>query len=72
MLNCHCRDCQRSTGGPFSAGGVVPAPAFKIICGELRLYFSGRAGREFPSRFLFKLWLTHCRLERFSAAIHRH
>src|SRR6516225_7100734 len=47
MLNCHCRDCQRSTGGPFSAGVVVPAAAFKVLRGELRYYASpGALGGE--------------------------
>ena len=23
MLNCHCRDCQRSSGAPFASGVVV-------------------------------------------------
>ena len=30
MLNCHCRDCQRSSGGPFSSFVVVPTAAFEL------------------------------------------
>ena len=38
MLNCHCRDCQRSSGGPFSSFVVVPAEAFKLLQGSLRFH----------------------------------
>jgi hypothetical protein len=33
MFNCHCRDCQRASGGPYSAVVYVPAKAFKITKG---------------------------------------
>jgi hypothetical protein len=47
MLHCHCRDCQRSSGGPFSSFVVVPAEAFKIVRGTLRFYASpSEAGGE--------------------------
>lgn len=34
MANCHCRDCQRSSGGPFSAVLVVPAASLRLLHGE--------------------------------------
>lgn len=40
MLHCHCRDCQRSSGGPFSSFLIVPAEAFKVLRGSLRFYAS--------------------------------
>lgn len=40
MLNCHCRDCQRSSGGPFSSFAVMPAQAFKLVQGSLRFHAS--------------------------------
>ena len=40
MLNCHCRDCQRSSGGPFSSFIVVPKNAFHILKGSLRFHAS--------------------------------
>src|SRR5438309_89301 len=40
MLHCHCRDCQRSSGGPFSSFIVVPKDEFKILRGTLRFHAS--------------------------------
>lgn len=40
MLHCHCRDCQRSSGGPFSSFVVVPKEAFRITQGEPHFYAS--------------------------------
>ena len=28
--NCHCRDCQKTSGGPYIAGFLVPAEAFEV------------------------------------------
>jgi hypothetical protein len=44
MFNCHCRDCQRATGGPFSAVVYVPAKAFKITKGSPRYYKTSSEG----------------------------
>jgi hypothetical protein len=38
MLHCHCRDCQRSSGGPYCSFVVVPDDAFKLIQGSPRFY----------------------------------
>jgi len=40
MLHCHCRDCQRSSGGPFSSFVVVPKEAFQLSQGTLRSHAS--------------------------------
>jgi hypothetical protein len=40
MLHCHCRDCQRSSGGPFSSFVIVPRAAFKLTQGSLRFHDS--------------------------------
>ncbi len=40
MVHCHCRDCQRSSGGPFSSFAVVPKDALKILQGTLRYHAS--------------------------------
>lgn len=31
MLNCHCSDCQRSSGAPFASGVVVPKNSVKVM-----------------------------------------
>jgi len=33
MFNCHCRDCQRLSGGPYTAVVYMPAKAVKITKG---------------------------------------
>jgi hypothetical protein len=45
MLNCHCRDCQRASGGGASSVVAVPAAAFALVKGEPRYWFTrGAAG----------------------------
>lgn len=39
MGNCHCRDCQRASGGAYAAGIVVPVSAV-TVSGEVRYYDS--------------------------------
>ena len=38
MFYCHCRDCQRASGGPYTPVVYVPAKAFKITKGSPRYY----------------------------------
>src|SRR5438552_18882774 len=38
MFNCHCRDCQRASGGAFTPVVYLPAKAFKITKGSPRYY----------------------------------
>ena len=40
MFKCHCRDCQRVTGGGYVAGLLVPASAFRFTKGQLRYHFT--------------------------------
>jgi hypothetical protein len=44
MFNCHCRDCQRASGGAYSAVVYVPAKAFKITKGSPRYYKTSSEG----------------------------
>ncbi len=37
-FNCHCRDCQRLSGGPYAPVLYFPASAFSLTKGELRRY----------------------------------
>ena len=38
MWNCHCRDCQRGTGGPYYPNVIVPAVAFAFTTREPTYY----------------------------------
>jgi hypothetical protein len=38
MFNCHCRDCQKTTGGPYTPVMYVPASAFTITKGTPKYY----------------------------------
>jgi hypothetical protein len=40
MFKCHCRDCQRVTGGGFVAGLLMTALAFRLTKGQLRYHFT--------------------------------
>ena len=67
MLHCHCRDCQRASGGPFSSFVIVPAEAFKLLQGSPRFHASpsergGMTRRGFCRTAAGRLWsnLTPC------------
>ena len=38
MFNCHCRDCQHASGGPYTGVVYMPAKAVKITKGSPRYY----------------------------------
>lgn len=40
VVNCHCRDCQRSSGVGFSTGVAVPANSLRLLKGEPTYYRS--------------------------------
>ena len=50
MLNCHCRDCQQVSGGPFTPVVYVPAKAFRITKGSLRYYDTPSAAGGYNKR----------------------
>jgi len=41
MFNCHCRDCQKTSGGPYIPVFYVPANGFKITKGTPKYYSTG-------------------------------
>ena len=52
QVACHCRACQRASGGSPTLGMVVPKAALKITQGEPRFYWSAgdtgaKVGRAF-------------------------
>src|SRR5262245_61457097 len=50
-VNCHCRDCQRSSGGAFVPGLFVTQGALKIT-GEVRYYaVTAESGNTFRRGF---------------------
>lgn len=63
MINCHCRDCQRSTGGPFAAAALVRSDTFTVTGtprehvaradsgNEITRSFCGECGAPLFSRF---------------------
>ncbi len=51
-LLCHCRDCQRQSGGAFIAAMRVPSIGFRITQGEPKLFVSrSDAGNEVTRAF---------------------
>jgi hypothetical protein len=51
MVNCHCRDCQRSVGTAYAAVMAVPAPALSLV-GEPRYFRTvGDAGQAVQRGF---------------------
>ena len=38
MVNCHCRQCQYSSGGAFSSGFFVDRSCYKLLQGEPKYY----------------------------------
>ena len=49
MLNCHCRDCQQSSGAPFAAGVVVPTNSVEIT-GSPKTYSVRASSRTLTTR----------------------
>jgi len=46
QFNCHCRDCQKSSGGPFSPIAFFPANSV-IVTGEIKYFESvGGSGKK--------------------------
>jgi hypothetical protein len=36
MTKCHCRDCQRTSGGPYTPDIIVPIGAFRVTKGTIK------------------------------------
>src|SRR5690242_17961555 len=52
VMNCHCRDCQYSSGTGFSTVVVLPAPAFKLTKGTPRRFtVKGDSGADVTRSF---------------------
>src|SRR5207244_770313 len=44
MVKCHCRDCQRVTGGPYVPAVVFPFPAFRVTQGTIQHFATSSDG----------------------------
>src|SRR5208282_1265612 len=40
VMNCHCRDCQYSSGGAYTTAVVVPKAAFRLTKGSPKRFAS--------------------------------
>jgi hypothetical protein len=38
MLKCHCRDCQRLSGGPYTPVVYVPKRTFRVTSGTIKYF----------------------------------
>ncbi len=49
---CHCDDCRRATGGPYTVGVLVRAADLRIVCGQVRGYTTiADSGRKITREF---------------------
>ena len=51
MLNCHCKDCQRSSGAPFASGVVVQAADLQVTGTPRTHPVVGGSGRSVTRTF---------------------
>lgn len=58
-MACHCRGCQRMTGGPYSLSAAIPTPGFQVIQGAPVLGgMKGEARHHFCSSCMSWLFTT--------------
>jgi len=49
---CHCDDCKKATGGPYTVGVLVEAAELRILSGEVKGYTSlADSGRKITRHF---------------------
>ncbi len=49
---CHCDDCKKATGGPYTVGVLVQAAKLRIVCGRVKGYTSiADSGRQITREF---------------------
>ncbi len=49
---CHCDDCKRATGGPYTVGVLTPAATLRIVSGQVKSYTSiADSGRKITRQF---------------------
>lgn len=49
---CHCDDCKKATGGPYTVGVLVEAAKLHILCGRVKGYTTiADSGRKITRQF---------------------
>ena len=49
---CHCDDCKRATGGPYTVGVLSVADKLRVVSGEVKSYTSiADSGRKITRQF---------------------
>ena len=49
---CHCDDCKRATGGPYTVGVLARAADLRILCGQAKGYTTlADSGRKITREF---------------------
>ena len=49
---CHCDDCRRATGGPYTVGVLAKAAALRIVSGRVKGYTTtGDSGKKITREF---------------------
>ena len=49
---CHCDDCKRATGGPYTVGVLARAADLRILCGQVKGYTTiADSGRKITREF---------------------
>ena len=51
MINCHCRDCQRSSGAPFASGVLVRVSDVEVVGVPKTHIVRASSGREVTRSF---------------------
>jgi len=51
MMNCHCRDCQRATGGAFTSAVLVRAASFELTGSPRAHTVTAESGNEVARSF---------------------
>jgi len=52
VAHCHCRDCQKASGGQMSTVAGVPRNAFRLTAGKTRSFaYSGDSGKGLARYF---------------------
>ncbi len=49
---CHCDDCKKATGGPYTVGVLTPAATLRLVAGQVKSYTStADSGRKITRQF---------------------